>query len=630
MLKELTICRLGPHEATTLTLNPDSTTTISGPSEAGKSTAIEATCFALWGCGSDGKPLDPGCIREGHDKAEVSLMLKSGLTIERSLTRKKSMTRRAGNGEGVTTYASEQALAARLGKLGDESLRLILAPLAWKDLAAGNARPLRDFLASLLPPANVGAEVLRLMCEAGQTFRVGDPLTEKEAATLRTEANRDASETEGRVREAASRCLDLSAPLPPAPDVGPAQATLDAANAWEMHELACGDYRRIEDARSRAEVAAVEWDQRKAGLPAVPTDTEETAANERCKPLTTAYSAAQGKADKAEGPVFKAKQALETAKTVEDFIIALAVAAVDRAKLQLRCAPVDDVCFTCHRSGWTEATATREKAEADLVTAQAALEEAKAGEPGRRAEAIEAVTEALAKATADRDAAVAAFRTADAALAEADAVVDDICARRSAHAAAVKALGPRPMIPAPATKPAAPAVACPTPAEITAAEEAFDAVSLAKGAASQRAKDLASATKAAREAKSAHDSAVAEATRLDALVAAVRRAPSEIAAKQAETLGDLGPVTFRWGDGDAKSPAVEVLIDGRPWKFASKGKEVVADLWFRAALRRAKGMPWLPLFVDDVTNVGGQKLPDVGGCVVLLETTDDAALTVGE
>lgn len=101
---------------------------------------------------------------------------------------------------------------------------------------------------------------------------------------------------------------------------------------------------------------------------------------------------------------------------------------------------------------------------------------------------------------------------------------------------------------------------------------------------------------------------------------AVRKAPSAVAAKQAEALGDLGPVSLVWGDGDAKSPAVDVWLDGRPWWLASTGRQIVGDVWLRA--------PWCPIFVDNRGCVGGQEIPDVGGPVVLLRTTDDADLGV--
>lgn len=71
-----------------------------------------------------------------------------------------------------------------------------------------------------------------------------------------------------------------------------------------------------------------------------------------------------------------------------------------------------------------------------------------------------------------------------------------------------------------------------------------------------------------------------------------------------------------------------MLIDGRPWWLASRGRQVVADACLRAALRRAMEMPYLPLFVDNIQDVGGQPLPPVAGPVVWLQTTDGKGIFV--
>jgi hypothetical protein len=89
-------------------------------------------------------------------------------------------------------------------------------------------------------------------------------------------------------------------------------------------------------------------------------------------------------------------------------------------------------------------------------------------------------------------------------------------------------------------------------------------------------------------------------------------------------LGDMGPVSLEFGE----NPAVVVLIDGRPWWLASRGRQVVGDAWLRAALRRAMNLPDLPLIVDNVQDVGGQPLPALPGPVVLLRTTDEPGIQV--
>ena len=59
----------------------------------------------------------------------------------------------------------ELALALEEAReLGDdvEAIRLVLVPLAWQPLSAGNARKLRDVLARVLPGGDLAATVKEL------------------------------------------------------------------------------------------------------------------------------------------------------------------------------------------------------------------------------------------------------------------------------------------------------------------------------------------------------------------------------------------------------------------------------------------------------------------------------------
>jgi hypothetical protein len=164
----------------------------------------------------------------------------------------------------------------------------------------------------------------------------------------------------------------------------------------------------------------------------------------------------------------------------------------------------------------------------------------------------------------------------------------------------------------------------PTADEIARVRAAVEQASAARSLGERWLAQVAEAEAAVAAETAAFEKAEAEASRLDALLEAVRQAPSVVASRQAAALGELGPVTLEFGE----NPAVTVLVDGRPWWLASRGRQVVADAWLRSALRRALQTPWLPLFVDNVQDVGGQPLPDLQGPVIFLQTTDHKGISV--
>jgi len=114
-------------------------------------------------------------------------------------------------------------------------------------------------------------------------------------------------------------------------------------------------------------------------------------------------------------------------------------------------------------------------------------------------------------------------------------------------------------------------------------------------------------------AKQAHVKAVAAAAHAAALVDATRTAPSLALTGAVDGLARDG-VTVRL-DGDT----AQVCVDGRRWKKASHGRQIAADLSFRAALRKASGMTYLPLWVDDAHG-WSRELPKCEGEVVVLRT----------
>jgi hypothetical protein len=233
---------------------------------------------------------------------------------------------------------------------------------------------------------------------------------------------------------------------------------------------------------------------------------------------------------------------------------------------------------------------------------------------------IAALEAALAAAEAEHAAGTDRLTRYDEQLAGVRATVETHRAAKAAHDAwklESAALGREPHVPALPEAPIAPTTARPNDTDELAARSTLDEAQRADGAKAQRARDLDAAQRTAATSAQAEAVATAEATRLDALVDAVRRAPTEIARKQKEALGDLGCVDFRFPE---EGPAVEMLIDGRSWERASKGRKVFADLCLRMAFRRLLGMPWLPVFVDEMQS-WSDAWPAFDGPVIALRTT---------
>ena len=630
MLRTISVRCLGPHEALTLDLDPEGTTVVTGPSEVGKSFLMRAVCFALWGCDLDGKPLDVGAIREGHKKAEVTITLKTGTVITRTKTTGGSVTRALRKNGETTPYTTDTAFAAALGKAGNPDLRLAMVPGAelgrgWQALAAGNARALRDTLTAYLPPADLRGEVERIMEEGDNLILLRDPIDEKGAKALRTEANRLHSEAMGAHRAACDRKTEAEAMTVPTvtPDLeAQAREVLALAAEWTEWTERTAHRQTSKERTAEATKALDEWRKRKAGIGEAPKDDgltrrRDDAANEE-NLAHQAYKAA-------ESVTIEAEAALKAAETDPDPEVTEAYAVLDRARTARNAAPKDDTCPKCGRPGWEEAVDVRDEANRAFLAAEAALAEVLDASAIRRqkaeADTKGAATEAKAKETALR----AEWHAKEDAAKAAAKACTEFCSQAAAHTAALRALGPEPTVPAVPMESPKPEQPEPTPETIGDARSLLRRIDEAKGAAVAKEQAVRQAKAAMAKAEQAVVTAGREAARLDALVAAVRQAPSEVARRQAEALGDLGPVSLVFGDGTAQSPAVEVRIDGRAWDLASTGRQIVADAWFRAALRRIMGAPWLAVFVDRPQDVGGQPLPDVEPAVIL-RTTDKGEL----
>lgn len=566
MISRIEIVGLGPHKRSLIALDPAGTTTVSGPSEIGKSTLLEAILFTLLGRSTGGR-FRTESIHDSVERAEVKITLDDGRVLKRTVTRSKSVGRAIITNGQRTTYSSESRYADALGPLvaDPEAARVVMTPLAWQELIAANARPFRDLLTRAMPSADPTREVAEIMEE--QSLSVSQEelsWTEKQASTARRNARRQRDSLTGAaetIDEQIAHTQQLLGAMT-VPDTAAAEQVIAAEEAWQIHQRA-----------SQQAALAAERARQRAALGEAPTITD---------PIELALAAEQ----QADAALQQITNAWREARRRRDQI-AEQLGGVD--------AENPDVCPTCQRPGWDEGAAQVITLQARLSAAEAALKQVTAdGEQAR----------ALQSAARDR-------------VREAQAQQ----ARRKAWQDAVDALSAAPTEDAEVAPPDVPR---PTPEALAEARQTLRAAEQARIGAAQRAADLnrLNTQKAQNTAKL--EDAEAEVGRTGALLDAIRQAPSRLAEKQSAALGDLGPVTLEFGE----NPAVTLMIDGRPWWLASRGRQVVADLHLRAALRRAFGLGRLPIIVDNVQDVGGQPLPDVPGPLILLRTTDEAAMSI--
>ncbi len=573
MITCVSISGLGPHRDFSADLHPRGFNLISGPSESGKSFIIEAIVFCLWGRSITGT-FSTEAIHDGADKAEVELHLDSGRILRRSITRSRSQRRQITLADTTQSYSSEASFRQALGELteDEEAVRVVIVPMAWQPLVSGNARKFRDLLMRLLPNGDVEGEVRRLVAEAG--FECTDEesrLPDKEVMKRRASARRERDEAAGRLQSIQERLSALKNSLDEMADpVALSGELLARIEAWRAFQ------RRLDadERRRAAHNAQRAWDARRQGLGEQPQAGPD---------LTAARANADARRRRLQQARVSAKELYGRQQVVA-------------AKLSdYGHEPSPSVCPTCSRPGWDEGV----RAHADLVKRNDAL----------LAELAEATTEGLKLR--------AASEVADSEAAEALEAQTE----RDRWRAALSALGARPELPdAPDDAPQPPPGARPTPDELAAAHHG----AAAAGARQQRREDLESTAALLADATNRLARQSAHADRLHALLEAVRVAPSAVAAQMALALGDLGPVSLAFGD----HPAVEVLIDGRPWWLASRGRQVVADGHLRAAMRRVMEMDHVLLILDNVQDVGGQPLPAIAPPTLMLRTNDAPGIAV--
>lgn len=639
MLQTIRIRGLGPHEDTALTLDTMGATEITGRSEAGKSTIIDAVAFALWGCDRTGKPIDLRAMRDTAEEIRVDLELANGATVCRKLRRSKD------GGRGKTTrilrereYRTEKDWTAALAAIGDNvpALRQILVPFAWRPLVEGpgNGRGFRDVLASLLPRARMADVVRELLDGAGYEWTRGDPIHARDAEEIRRDENRkrdtaagDVQRLEQLVAVARSEQSDPVALEVPRDIVA-------RANAWRAYQEEQERHTAREERAAMTSEAAEGWAARLAELGERPStedphdaikaaDAALHAARWKRKALNDKSDAAERALTDAVDQKARAKEPRHPGQSFAD--------RVNDAKKhyarQVAIAADGDTCPTCSRDGWGDAP------KADTERALEAIKEAES----ERADEVDSIEADRAVAT------VAAIDGLDKANAEAKRLSVELAAAytaqqqaEDAHAAARatnapalqwdiarRALGEQPHAPPPEAKPEPPTSTRPEEAEEAEARTSLRQAERAAGAAVQRSEDLDRLSDTLAESTGTFERLSAECERLEALVSAIRRAPSVAARRQLSVLGDLGPVAIELRE----DGGVDIVIDGRPFHLASTGRLVVADAWLRDGLRRARGLAYFPMFIDCTQDVAGQEPHLPPPCIALRTTAGDLGVS---
>lgn len=636
-LTTLHITGLGPHAAPLpLALPAAPVVELAGPSQAGKSTTLLALCLLLTGQAPDGSAFPVELLNDQGDspEAKISAVLADGSALARTMTMSRSSTWKTASPPQVpgdpksrimTTLQSQAAWQAALG-LDADLTRAILCPgeaLALTRQARG--RPLRDLLLSVLPPVDVRAIVAEWVGgladdEAHVEEDVGKGKAKTPGARSRlTAANKAAAEAAGASAEASNALDATRAARPtegPAADLDALKVKADAAAAWlaqadayqaayDSHERLALRHEGLQRAHDEAQARAAAWDSRAAevSIPDHPGEMPSASAQagERVRRAGVLEAAAAALTD-AQSRFWEAARWSDPMVSQRRASLTLAVEAADRAAA----GPTDGDCPTCGQR------VSAEHAEAHQARARDAVEGARAAlERATREEELER-SQRTARAEAVVTERQTLLDTARAALAQADADLEAAKAAQAQHqqlinarAAALKtqaALGPRPTVP-PAPEPVPPLGLTP-PAhwgdDHGAATRARAQATLAAYTAAQARQEgsalaaweaqVAAAEQRLAAAQSRSIAAQAAAARAERVLDAVRRAPTEAAARSSAALAHALPpssgVSIRWGSAEEGGAEVEVLIDGRPWWCASSGRQVVADLEFRLALRR--------------------------------------------
>lgn len=675
-IRSLHAAGLGPYTAARrLTLAPPATqgpVQIAGPSQAGKSTALLALLLLLTGSAPDGSAFPPELINDAADRADVALVLTDDRILKRSLTRARSSTWSLSSApqvpgdqasRAVQTYTSQATWGQALA-LDPDLVRAIIAPGEALALtrAGDRGRALRDLLLRALPVVDVEAIVAEWVggLRPGEVAHVDDvgrgKTAVRGAASLATAARKAEATAHGAAAEAqaALAAAEGAAPAAYTPTdpsvVAEAQRKATAARDWLAQlELYTSAQRALEVWRAASarhaqrEADRAAWQARLDALGPAPDAPEAVAVPQA---LVDAVLAA-------ETQVHVARQALHAAQTWADPMVSQRRASLTLAREALtraQATPTEGACPACGTVLSAEHVDRHvDQLRAAVATAEAALELAERESDSQRDSRTDRALEVVESAEATHKHARQALDAARARAQAAESQARD----RAAHSAAVRALGPQPTPeadPGPAPDVSTPPTGHDRPDMRSRAEAAIRAAAEleAQAAQGQTLADAAAAAHALRVAD-ARDRATATAAaaasahqavlRAEAVLDAARRAPTEAARRAAAALDaqlTSTGVAVVWGSAADGGPEADVLIDGRPWWCASSGRQVLADLELRVALRTLAQARYgarpvldyadLPVIVDRAQDWSG-RWPQVAG-VWLIRTVDQAGITV--
>jgi hypothetical protein len=656
---------IGPHADLDLAISPTGRTVIRGHSEHGKRVLIDAILLVLHGVTRGGEPFDSAQMSADR----VAIIITSASGREYGYTRKTSPKwTYAYQGETMAQTSAKgwiDALSmARLplwtgGPVRRDALALCVEPMAWTRYAVSapaESRKLCDmFVSTAGATADEAAKELYLA--AGYTW-TNEPLTEKAAALVVTEARRAMGEGAAKLEQARAALAAVEAPVEPDTTAADALPEMTAALAeWERYDTAAATHHRAvtaaADALARHEQRVTDW-------------------RTTCQRLGEHDADAMLRADAAHRAALAAWDEESTTRVQRH------AAEVERAGAEYRAA----VDTRAERMAARESEA-KAKYGADLWAADEDHQRDLRDYAGRCHELRERHDESVmrhvglqSREAADRLALAEweARRTEQAATCDtcgqslpcadlgpapvvrvagsppvaptmppepvrrmvpsyvAPAPEREVVARtvaplgpkRAAPVYVAPTPSPRPpepvwTEPAPLVEPTPPTVARPDPEALHVARAAAQARRLHAAAVEQHARTVARLKGAEGDAVNALARLLAVAQKASAWLDAVRAAPGVVT----RGLAWLGAI----GDGitvemPTEGPAVVVKIDGRPWRLASRGRLVCADAHLRRAFTVALGVPTLPIIVDDRQSWTGAL--DVAGPVIEL-VTDPAA-----
>lgn len=332
MFRTLTLSGVAATGQRTVELDPKAATHIAAPSASGKSTLTHALLVLLCGIQPNRMTMTKATQREA-EIAEITGTTQKGTIL--SVRATKSATRWSRDGVAM---ANRDAYLATLGRYGGPDVRFIVAPMAWRELAAGTAQPLRDLLSRILPAGDIPARVRELLAD---DWRETDPSDVRNALALQTESNSARDRADGALqtrRDALSRAQAARQALQvPSPhDVERAHQTKEAEEAWRRFDV---DGRAWRDFAAQHE----QWMARAPGVEPEYDGAAHQAARISVQNLTeqlakesAAFAAERARAEAEERAAAREEKARQDATMAERDRVRREASAKARADLEAR------------------------------------------------------------------------------------------------------------------------------------------------------------------------------------------------------------------------------------------------------------------------------------------------------